>query len=80
LFVIKTLLATKVVGTRSTSPSTTIATPAIVVVGRRRQTKRRHSRKIVTIRSIDWKLVDFVFEPLHARLMLPWRDVLMMKV
>jgi hypothetical protein len=27
----------------------------------------RESRKLVTIRSIDWKLVYYVFEPLHAR-------------
>jgi DNA-binding XRE family transcriptional regulator len=37
------------------------------VAGRRRQTKQRQSRKLVTIRSIDWKLVDSVFDPLHAR-------------
>jgi hypothetical protein len=51
----------------STSPSTTIATPATLVAGRRRQTQQRQSRKPVTIRSIDWKLVDLIFEPLHAR-------------
>jgi hypothetical protein len=28
---------------------------------------QRDSRKYVTKRSIDWKLVDSVFEPLHAR-------------
>jgi hypothetical protein len=62
-----TLLATEVVDTHSTSPSTAITTPATVVAGRRRQTKQRQSRKHVTRRSIDWKLVDYVFEPLHAR-------------
>jgi hypothetical protein len=61
------MLATEVVETRSTSPSTTVETTAIVA-GRRRQTKQRQSRKPVTRRSIDWKMVDYVFEPLHARL------------
>ena len=63
----ETLLATEVVETRSTSPSTTVATPATLVASRRRQTKQRQSHKPVTRRSIDWKLVDSVFEPLHAR-------------
>jgi hypothetical protein len=62
------LLATEVVDTRSTPPSTTFATPATVIAGRRRLTNQRHSRKPLTRRSIDWKLVDFVFESLHARL------------
>jgi hypothetical protein len=56
-----------VVDLRSASPSTTVATLATLVAGRRRQTKQRHSRKHVTIRSIDWKMVYSVFEPLHAR-------------
>jgi hypothetical protein len=30
--------------------------------------RERESRKHVTRRSIDWKLVDYVTEPLHARL------------
>jgi hypothetical protein len=64
----ETLLATEVVDTRSTSPSTIVATLATVAGGRRHQTKQRQIRKHVTIRSIDWKLVDSVFEPLHARL------------
>jgi hypothetical protein len=64
---LETLLATEVVGKRSTSPSITVATHATIVVGRRRQIKQRQSRKHVTRRSIDWKLVDSVFEPLHAR-------------
>jgi hypothetical protein len=42
-------------------------TPATLVEGRRRQTKHRQSRKPVTRRSIDWKLVDSVFYPMHAR-------------
>jgi hypothetical protein len=63
----ETLSARKVVDLPSTSPSTTFATPATLVAGRRRQTKLRHSRKPVTRRSIDWKLVDSVFDPLHAR-------------
>jgi hypothetical protein len=61
------MLATEVVDTHSTSPSTTTAIPATLVACRLRQTKERHSRKHVTRRSIDWKLVDSVFEPLHAR-------------
>jgi hypothetical protein len=61
------MLATEVVDTRSTSPSTTVATPATLVASRRRQTKQRQSCKPVTRRSIDWKLVDSVFELLHAR-------------
>jgi hypothetical protein len=61
------LLATEVVEPPSTPPSTTFAATATLVAGRRRQTKQRHSRKHVTIRSIDWKLADSVFEPLHAR-------------
>jgi hypothetical protein len=28
---------------------------------------KRESRKLVTKRSIDWNLVDSIFEPLHAR-------------
>jgi hypothetical protein len=59
--------ATKVVDSRSISPSTTIATHVTLVAGRRRQTKQRQRLKHVTIRSIDWKLVDSVFETLHAR-------------
>jgi hypothetical protein len=61
------MLATEVVETPSASPSTTVTSPAILVACRRRQTKQRHSRKPVTRRSIDWKLVDSVFDPLHAR-------------
>jgi hypothetical protein len=61
------MLATEVIDTRSTSPSTTVATHATLVACRRRQRKHRHSRKHVTRRSIDWKLVDSVFEPLHTR-------------
>jgi hypothetical protein len=61
------VLATEVVDTPSASPSTTVATPATLVAGRRDQTKLRHSRKPVTRRSINWKLVDSVFDPLHAR-------------
>jgi hypothetical protein len=60
-------LATEVVDTPSTSPSTTVATLAPLVAGRRLQIKQRQSRKPVTRRSIDWKLVDSVFDPLHAR-------------
>jgi hypothetical protein len=50
-----------------TSPSTTFAPPATVAAGRRRHNKQRQSRKPVTKRSIDWKMVDSVFEHLHAR-------------
>jgi hypothetical protein len=63
----ETLLATEVVDLPSTSPSTTIAIPATLVASRRRQTKQSQSRKPVTKRSIDWKLVDSIFDPLHAR-------------
>jgi hypothetical protein len=61
------MLATEVVDLPSTSPSTIVATPATLVAGRRRQTKQRQSRKPVTRRSIDWKPVDSVFDPMHAR-------------
>jgi hypothetical protein len=61
------VLATEVVNLPSTSPLTTVATSATLVAGRRRQTKQRHSRKHVTRRSIDWKLVDSLFDPLHAQ-------------
>jgi hypothetical protein len=57
----------EVVKTLSTPPSTTIATPAKLVKGRRHQNKQRESRKPLTKRSSDWKLVDSVFEPLYAR-------------
>jgi hypothetical protein len=63
----ETLLATKVVETLSTSPSTTVVTHATLVVGRRRRNNKRGSRKHVTIRSIDWNMVDSIFEPMHAR-------------
>jgi hypothetical protein len=63
----ETLLATEFVDLLSTSPSTTVVTHATLVAGRRRQTKQRQSRKPITRRSFDWKLVDSVFEPLHAR-------------
>jgi hypothetical protein len=68
----ETLLATEVVDTPSTSPSNTIATPATLVAGRLRQTKQRQSRKPVTGRSIDWKLVYSVFDPLRARFNFTW--------
>jgi hypothetical protein len=61
------MLATQVVDTHLTSPSTSVAASATLVVGRRRQTKQKQSRKHVTRRSIDWKLVDSFFEPLHTR-------------
>jgi hypothetical protein len=65
---LETLLATVVVESYSTPPSTTLVTPAKLVACRRRQSKQRDNRKHVTTRrSIDWKLVDSVFEPLHAR-------------
>jgi hypothetical protein len=61
------VLATEVVDTRSTSPSTAVATPTTLVAGRHRQAKHGQSRTPITRRSIDWKLVDYVFDPLHAR-------------
>jgi hypothetical protein len=63
----ETQLAREVVDLPSTSPSTTVATLATFVACRRRETKQKHSRKHVTRRSIDWKLVDSVFDPLQAR-------------
>jgi hypothetical protein len=63
----ETIPATEVVETPTTSPSTTIATIATLVACHRHPNKQRHSRKLVTIRSIDWKLFDCVFLPLHAR-------------
>jgi hypothetical protein len=42
-------------------------THAPLVARRRRQTKQRHSRKLVTRHSIDWKHVGSVFYPLHAQ-------------
>jgi hypothetical protein len=45
----------------------TITTPAKLVAGCRRQNKQRERRKLVTRRSIVWKLVDSGFEPLHAQ-------------
>jgi hypothetical protein len=39
----------------------------MIVAGRRRQNKQRGSRKHVTTRSIHWKLVYYIFEPLHAQ-------------
>jgi hypothetical protein len=49
----------------STPPSITVTKS---VACRRRYNKHRNNRKHVTTkRSIDWKLVDFVFEPLYAR-------------
>jgi hypothetical protein len=52
----------------STPPSTSVATRAKTVAGRRRRSKHRDSRRLVTTRrSIDWKLFDSVFLPLHAR-------------
>jgi hypothetical protein len=63
----ETMLATEVVESHSTPSSTTIATPAKLVARRRRPNKERENRKHVTIRSIDWKLVDRVVEPLHAQ-------------
>jgi hypothetical protein len=42
-------------------------TLAKLVACRRRQNKQRESRKHVTGRSIDWKLVDSIFELMHAR-------------
>jgi hypothetical protein len=61
------MLATKVVDSPSTPSSTTIAAHVTLVASRRLQIKQRQSRKHVTRRSIDWKLVDSVFEPPHAR-------------
>jgi hypothetical protein len=53
----------------STPPSTSVATPSKSIARRRRESKHRDNREHVTnIRSIDWKLADFFFEPLHARL------------
>jgi hypothetical protein len=64
---LETLLATVVVKQQSTPPSTTSATPAKVIAERRRRSKHTHSCRSQTRRSIDWKLVEYIFEPLHAR-------------
>jgi hypothetical protein len=65
---LETLLAKEVVEPHTTPPSTTVATHAELVKGpRRRQNKHRESRRHVTKRSIDWKLVFSNFEPMHAR-------------
>jgi hypothetical protein len=61
------MLVIEVVETLSTPPSTTVATHATLVASRGRQNKQRKSREHVTKRSIDWKLVDSIFEPPHAR-------------
>jgi hypothetical protein len=61
------MLAYEVVETRSTSPSTTFATLETATACRHRQNKQRQSRKPVTRPAIDWKLIDSVFEPMHAR-------------
>jgi hypothetical protein len=61
------MLATEVVETPLTSPSPAVAAHATLVACRRPYNKQRQSRKHVTRRSIDWILVDYVFEPLHAR-------------
>jgi hypothetical protein len=57
----ETMLVAEVFETLSTHPSTTVATPAKLVSGRRRQNKQRKSHKPITRRPIDWKLVDFFF-------------------
>jgi hypothetical protein len=62
------MLAVEGVETLLTSPSTTVANHATLVTDRRRQNKEREIRKHVTKRSIDWKMVDTISEPLHARL------------
>jgi hypothetical protein len=63
-----TLLATEVIDLPSTPLSTTIATRAKQVASRRHKSKHGHSRRHVTTkRSIVGKMVDYVFDPLHAR-------------
>jgi hypothetical protein len=52
----------------------------MLAAGRRGQKKQRHSRKHVTIRSIDWKLVEYISTLCTHALTLLWRDVLMTKV
>jgi hypothetical protein len=64
----ETLLATTVQVTTSSPPSTSIATPTKSVDRRRRRNKKRNiHRPFATTRSIDWKLVDSVVDPMHAR-------------
>jgi hypothetical protein len=65
---LETVLEIEIVETHLTSPLTTVATPTTLVARRRRQNnKKRGSRKLVTKRSIDGKLVYSIFEPMHAR-------------
>jgi hypothetical protein len=64
---LETLLGTDVVETHPKPPSTTIATHATLVARCHRENKQRGSRKHVTRRPIDWKLVDSISEPMHAR-------------
>jgi hypothetical protein len=63
-----TLLATTVQVPTSSPPSTSIATPTKQVDGRRRRNKQRNiHRPFTTRRSIYWKLVDSVVDPMHAQ-------------
>jgi hypothetical protein len=64
---IETLLGTKVVKAHSIPPSTTVVTRVKLVACRRLWDKYRESGRHVTRRSVNWKLLNFVFEPLHAR-------------
>ena len=62
------MTATKVQGTPSTPPSSTFATLAKQVAGRRRQRKHIDTRRhVTTMRSTDWKMVYSIFGPLHAQ-------------
>jgi hypothetical protein len=64
----ETFLASKVQVHTSTPPSHFCSDACKLVASRRHQIKQRDSCKHVKAkRLIDWKLVDLVFEPLHAR-------------
>jgi hypothetical protein len=61
------MLAIEVVKSHSIPPLTAVVTHAKLVACRCRQNKHIESRKPLFTRSIDWKLLYSVFEPLHAR-------------
>jgi hypothetical protein len=63
----KTLLAIEVQVPTSIPPSTSVATSTKSIVSHHRKSKQKILRHVITRRSIDWKLVDCVFDPMHAR-------------
>jgi hypothetical protein len=61
------LLATKAQGSTPSPPSATFATSAQRVAGCHHPKKHIDTRRFVIKISIDYKLVDSVFGPMHAR-------------